>query len=129
LHLLNYNSERLLSNFKILESVVKNFIVLEIFKQMTWCKTIVRAYHFCLHDSFESVDIVLESPSGKMVGIEIKVSETVTEEDFKGLKKLQSLYKHDFLRGIVLYLGSKQLPFGQDLIAMPINNLWSDAAL
>ena len=125
LHLLNFNMDRLLSKPNMLGHVIENFVIVELLKQITWNQTIVKPYHYRSHDGSEEVDLVLESASGKVVGIEIKNTETITGDDFKGLKILQNDSKEDFLRGILLYKGSKQQSFGKDLLAVPMNSIWT----
>ena len=108
----------------MLGHVIENYVIAEILKQITWSKTIAKPYHYRTHDGSEEVDLVLESTSGKVVGIEVKNTETVTTHDFNGLKKLQE-DSGDFLRGILLYAGNKQHTFGKNLIAVPISSLWT----
>lgn len=60
------------------------------------------------------VDIVLEDRAGRIVGIEVKASDTVTAQDFKGLRYLEQELKDNFIKGIVLYTGSEVIPFGSN---------------
>jgi predicted AAA+ superfamily ATPase len=123
---LGYNAERLEQNPAMLGHVIENFVIVELLKALSWSKTIAQPYHYRLHEGSEEVDLVLESTSGKTVGIEIKAYQTITGDDFRGLKKLKEHVGKEFLRGIVLYIGSKQLSFGPDLAAIPISALWAD---
>ncbi|MDO9318287.1 MAG: hypothetical protein Q7V56_08815 [Gammaproteobacteria bacterium] len=75
-------------------------------------------YHFRNKDLVE-VDIVVEQ-GRQLAGIEIKAAATVTQGDFKGLKKLQDLCGEQFAAGVVLYDGENILPFGKHLFAVPI---------
>jgi hypothetical protein len=59
-----------------------------------------------------------------LVGIEVKAGTTVTVDDFKGLRALASDAGKRWVRGILLYAGSEMLPFGENLIAMPVSALW-----
>ena len=59
-----------------------------------------------------------------MVGIEVQSGATVTVDDFKGLKALAVDAGKRWVRGIILYSGSELLPFGENLVAMPISALW-----
>jgi len=61
---------------------------------------------------------------GRLVGIEVKAGSTVTAEDFKGLKALAAETGSRWVRGIVLYAGREILPFGKNLLAIPISGLW-----
>jgi len=67
---------------------------------------------------------VLESPSGKVIGIEIKLSSIVRKDDLKGLLSLKEYCGADFHKGIVFYTGDKTLPFGDSFTALPITALW-----
>lgn len=124
-YLLDFNLERALKDNTQMGKKLENFVVSELKKQITWSKTIPQIYHFRT-TSGEKVDVVLENRSGNIVGIEVKNSERVTQEDFKWLKYLQEKTKNKFLKGIVLYTGSQTLPFGENLYALPINSLWEN---
>ena len=122
-YLLDFNLERALKDNMQMGKSLENFVVSELKKQATWSKVKVQIYHFRT-TSGEEVDIVLENRSGDIVGIEIKNSEKITQEDFKGLRYLKEKGKDRFLKGIVLYTGSQALPFGENLYTLPINSLW-----
>lgn len=72
-------------------------------------------------DGFE-VDAILES-QGRLVGIEVKSSSTVTTSDFRGLRKLKSLAGSEYHRGVVLYDGAQALSVGDSMYAIPIGAL------
>ena len=63
-----------------------------------------------------------------LAGIEIKAGATVTERDFRGLRRLQRLANDQFVAGILLYDGELSLPFGKDLYAVPFSRLWTTSA-
>lgn len=63
---------------------------------------------------------MLESPTRHIIGIEVKAAASVDSKDFKGLRRLQNLSGPDFIADIVLYDGSKALPFGKGLWAVPL---------
>ena len=121
---LDFDEERLLKLPSVLGQVFENFIVMELVKQITWSQEQLKLYHFRTHDQKE-VDIVLESPSGNVVGIEIKLSSIVRKDDLKGLMALKESCGNDFHKGIVLYTGDKTLPFGDSFTALPITALWA----
>lgn len=123
LQLLNLNEDRLVQSPKILGKAVENFVVLELLKQSTWHPQKIRLFQFHT-DAHQEVDIILEHESGKVVGIEVKSSETVGIEDFRHLQFMKDAIGEDFLRGIVLYAGHQTLAFGPNLIAVPVSALW-----
>lgn len=123
-HLLNTDRERLRSDLSLWGHVVENFVVTELHKQATWSSVRAQLYHFRTSAGKE-VDLVLEGPGGRLVGVEIKASATVDKRDFQGLRHLAELVGDRFARGVVLYAGSEALPFGEDLFAVPLRALWS----
>jgi hypothetical protein len=80
-------------------------------------------HHFRDKDGGE-VDIVLERGVHEVAGIEVKASATVTEADFRGLRKLQAAAGERFVGGVILYDGENSVGFGPGLFAMPIRALW-----
>lgn len=106
-----------------LGSLLESFVVQEIRKQLTWSRTAAKTYHFRTASGRE-VDIVLETPGGKVAGMEVKAAATVGKSDFTGLEALAEVAGRKFVRGVVLYLGDSVLPFGKDMWAVPISELW-----
>ncbi len=73
------------------------------------------------------VDVVAEAPDGRVGGIEVKASATVSSADFRHLARLRDLLDASggrFVRGVVLYPGDQVLSFGDRLVAMPLAALW-----
>jgi len=105
-------------------AILENFVIGELFKQATWSQVRIKIFHARTASGIE-VDCILEDRQGRLVGIEIKNSQTVTPQDFKGLKHFAELAGDKFLQGIVLYTGSHHVPFGQNLHALPISTLWA----
>jgi predicted AAA+ superfamily ATPase len=103
--------------------VIENFAVLEIQKQLLGGPVTPRLYHFRTHTGQE-VDIVLEAPDGRIVGIEVKSAATVHSRDVAGLHALREATGDRFVRGVVLYLGAQVIPFAADIHAVPITALW-----
>lgn len=120
---MDFNEERLLKLPNVLGQVFENFVIMELVKQTTWSSESIKLHHYRTHDQKE-VDVVLESPSGKVIGIEIKLSSIVRKDDLKGLMSLKENCGSDFHKGIVFYTGDKTLPFGDSFIALPITALW-----
>ncbi len=119
LHLFGISSHQLhISQPSFFGHIVENFVVSELMKQLTVTQNIT-LYHYRTV-SGQEVDFVLEGPQGKIVGIEVKSSSTVSIGDFSGLKSLKEVTGKDFIRGIVLYTGKNILSFGPDMIAIPI---------
>jgi predicted AAA+ superfamily ATPase len=125
LFLLNIDEEKLRKDSYLFGSVLENFVILELLKQISWSDKVVHIYHYRDY-SYSEVDVILEGPGGDLVAIEIKSSETISSHDFKGLRAFQEVAGEKFLQGILLYAGTVTLPFGDKLTAYPLSSLWLD---
>ncbi|WP_066364637.1 ATP-binding protein [Herbidospora mongoliensis] len=104
--------------------LLENFAIGEVARQLTWAEEPVQLFHYRDRDMIE-VDMVLENASGEVVGIEVKASETVRGDDFRGLRHLADRLGPRFRAGFVLYAGAQALPFGDRLRALPMSALWT----
>ncbi|WP_262711579.1 ATP-binding protein [Prosthecodimorpha hirschii] len=105
-------------------AVLESFVYSEILKLAAWSDRRLSFSHFRTRDGDE-VDLVIEDRRGRLVGIEVKASATVRDDDFKGLRKLQEAAGDRFLRGLVLLDHDRVIPFGERLTAVPISSLWT----
>lgn len=75
------------------------------------------------------IDFVLAARDGRITGVEVKASASVSATDFRHLAWLRDKLGDAFTAGIVLYLGDQTLSFGDRLIAAPVSALWHHARL
>lgn len=121
-HLLGLRNEARLLASPHYGALLETLVFLECAKHAEWADEEVGMYHFRDKRKRE-VDIVLERPDGRIVGVEVKASATVRREDFNGLAALAELGGAAFERGVVFYAGSEALPFHQGAIrfhALPL---------
>lgn len=122
-HLIGQDAVRLGEPGGAAGPMMENFVVMELARQLTWSDTRARLYHYRTKDKAE-VDAVLETPDGRVVGVEVKAGATVRTEDLTGLRNLANLLGDRFVAGFVLYTGQQTLPFGEKLRALPVDALW-----
>lgn len=125
--LLQVDPDRLRAAATQFGHVLENFVVAEIRKQLTWSSVRAQLFHYRTQNGHE-VDLLLEGPAGRIVGIEVKSSASVNSGDFGGLRHLAETLGDRFHRGVVLYSGAEALPFGSSLVALPIQALWTVGA-
>jgi len=92
-------------------------------QELGWSRQAATPFHFRTATGRE-VDIVLEAPGGRVVGIEVKASSAVDTGDFAGLQTLAEAAGKKFVRGVVLYLGEHVVAHGSTMWALPIDELW-----
>jgi predicted AAA+ superfamily ATPase len=72
----------------------------------------------------KEVDFVVEKRNGDAIGIEVKLSGSVSRGDITSLRLLQDSLGDKFKKGIVLYTGSELVSLAQDIWAVPLPFLW-----
>ena len=104
-------------------AVLETFVLAEILKLASWSDNRFEFFHFRDKEKNE-VDIVIEDLQGRVVGVEVKASATVTGKDFRGLEMLARASGKRFVTGVVLYDHDQLIPFGDKLFAAPMSTLW-----
>lgn len=123
-HVLGINRQRLEREPLLLGQLVESFVVMELYKHLTWSEQLgVRMFHY-RDQSGAEVDIVLEAPSGEIVGVEVKATATPNAADLAGLKALQAAVGKRFRRGILLHTGTTVTHHSNDLYFWPLSSLW-----
>ncbi len=121
--LLGIDAAGLAANRAVLGSMLETFVLQELRRQASWRPRPIEFFHFRDRDNFE-VDLVLEQGPSAVAGVEVKAAASVTDADFRGLRKLRDTAGTRFRAGVVLYDGAATIPFGPGLWAVPIRRLW-----
>ncbi len=124
-HLSNVSKSHLMAGVGLPGELVETFVLNELLKHLAFAKQKMTLWHYRTQTNFE-VDFVLENRLGKLTGIEVKASSTVTGHDFRGLRHLQENEPEAFQRGIVLYNGQEIVPFSPYLFAVPLSMWWAE---
>jgi uncharacterized protein len=103
--------------------ILENFVASELIKMLSFSNSKAQLYHFRTSDGKE-VDFLLERPDGSIYAIEVKKSESLSGNDFNGIKELEKLIPEKFKGGITLYAGKQVVPFEKNIWAVPIHILW-----
>ena len=122
-HLLGIDTRRLLSDHVLLGKMIECLVFSELSKHQSWSKGNYRLYHFRTAAG-EEIDFLIERADGSIMGIEVKSSSTVDAGTFKNMRSLAKEVGENFVRGVVLYMGSEYVPFDGKMIALPIQSLW-----
>lgn len=124
---LGLSTERLEEDPRLAGPILENFVTLEIRKQVTWSRTQPSLFHYRTQTGQE-IDLLLEDPSGRIAGVEVKAGSTVQEKDVRTLQDLAETLGSRFVRGVVLYTGERIVPFSEKIFAMPVQGLWRTPA-
>jgi hypothetical protein len=120
--LLRADADRLADDPALFGLVLESHVGMELVKSLEVADAGTSLMHYRTSKGVE-VDFVVESPDGRLAGIEVKAGKTVDAGDFKRFERLESILGDRFARGIVLYTGDRVVPFGDRLAAWPITLL------
>ena len=95
----------------------------ELIRQLPWSDTPATLGHFRDQSGIE-VDLILEHPDSRIVGIEVKATSTPRAEDLRGLRFLAERLGDRFVYGCLLTLAPEATPFGGNLAMLPISAPW-----
>lgn len=124
-HLLCCDAKRIEADDSgVADSLFENFVGMELVKQATWSRTMVGVRHYRAAGGAQ-VPIVLESRSGDVCGVELKLDAEASRRDFRRLERLKEAIGPRFRAGILIYAGGESLTFGRGLWALPVSALWT----
>ena len=72
------------------------------------------------------MDIVLERGAGAIAGVEVKAAASVSESDFRGLRKLKEIAGARFTHGVAVR-GRSLHSFQRTFSRRPLRMLWDEA--
>lgn len=103
--------------------LMETFVANEVRKQLTWSENRPSLWHFRDRSGAE-VDLVLEHPDGRVVGIEVKATSSPSGDDLRGLRFLADRLGDRFHFGILLHTAPEATRFGPNIAALPVSVLW-----
>ena len=122
-HLLNVDAASLGQDSILVGQMFETFAATELQAHIETAREETKMFHLRNRDGKE-VDIVLES-QGRIVGVEIKSSGTVSRDDARGLLWMRERLGKDFAGGVIL--SGATVPFQMDdrVWALPLSSLWN----
>jgi hypothetical protein len=123
-YLLGITIDRIKTEGTLAGATLENFVFMELRKQASWSTTRPEIF-YRRTASGQEVDLVLEDRSGRLAGIEVKASATLSGNDVRGLQALAAAVGKKWVRGVVLYTGAEVIPFANNLHGIPVTHLWA----
>ena len=122
--LLNWKEDDLILDADKSGKIFETFVYNQLVSQVELNNNEYELYHYRDREKRE-IDFIIQDTKGNIYGIEVKAGSSVTKDQFKHLKWFsQNLVKGKSFKGIVLYTGEHVIPFGENMFAVPMNNLW-----
>ena len=122
--LLNWKEDDLILDVDKSGKIFETFVYNQLVSQVELDNNEYELYHYRDREKRE-IDFIIQDTNCNIYGIEVKAGSSVTKDQFKHLKWFsQNLAKGKSFKGIVLYTGEHVIPFGENMLAVPMNNLW-----
>lgn len=118
-HLLNLSPDALLKEPNRWGPLLETFVINEFRRMATWSSLPVSLWHYRTTSGHE-VDLVLETSDRRLIGIEIKATETPMPDDFKGLMSLAEDAGARFQGGFLFHLGESVVSRTGNIYALPL---------
>jgi predicted AAA+ superfamily ATPase len=124
-HILQRDLQEINKNDRtVMGHIFENFIACEIIKASN-SLVLFNVSHFNpVQNQGKEVDFVIESPNGKIIGIEVKLDGTINEKDYTNMMVMQETIGNRFLRGIIIYTGTELMQVRKNIWAVPVGYLW-----
>ena len=121
--ILNWTTNELLLDSDKTGKLFETFVYNQLIAQVDLENIEYSMYHYRDREKREIYFIIHDS--NNIYGIEEKSGTSISKDHFKHLKWFNNnLVKNKTFTGIVLYSGKNVVSFGDNLYAVPINNLW-----
>ncbi len=121
-HLCGADENRLRADPVLVGRLLESFIASELQRQATWSDHGATLYHY-RSQSGDEVDMLLEDRAGRVVAVEIKLSESLSARDAKTLAYARDALGEAFARGVILYSGTRIVPMADKIFAVPLGSL------
>lgn len=123
--LLGVDADGVLREGDLIGRLLDTFVVAQLRAELDIGPRRTRLFHLRQEKGAREVDILVEFPMNRVVGIEVKASSAPTAHSAKHLIWLRDELGDKFIGGIVLHTGPHSYPLDTKIIAAPIATLWS----
>ncbi len=126
LAILGLNADSVLKDGGVLGRTLDALVAMQVRAEIAHGLHPARLHHLRQQDGRHEVDLLVEYGGGRVLGIEVKASATVTRRDGQHLAWLRDEVGEDrFVGGLVLHTGQHVFDLGPRVVAAPISCLWS----
>ena len=120
----NLGERDVIGDGDLLGRLIETFVVAQIRGQLRALHRDVRAFHLRTKSGRQEIDLILEAPGRRVVGIEVKATAAPSRDDARHLMWLHDRIGDAFTAGVVFHTGPAAFPLGERLSAIPICALW-----
>ncbi len=123
--LLNVDARAVVRSADLVGRLLDSYVVAQLRSECGVAESAPTIHHLRQANGRHEVDVVLEGPSGRIVGIEIKAASSVDLADARHLVWLRDELGDQFASGVVFHAGRLSYRLADRIWALPIGALWS----
>jgi len=121
---LNWKLDEVILNSDKSGKLMETFVFNQLSAQIDLASEDFNLYHYRDREKRE-IDFIVECDDETIIAIEVKAGSSLSNDSAKHLKWFKNnIAKDKKFIGIILYTGENAIPFGENLFAVPMNNLW-----
>ncbi len=113
-----------LRNADLLGRLIDTFVLAQLRPELEVCLPGVTIHHLRQENGRREVDLLLEAPDGRVVGIEVKAGAAPDRNDARHLVWLREQLGADFAAGVVFHTGARPFVLDDRIWALPIASIW-----
>ncbi len=122
--LLNIDRRALIRNGDLIGRVIDTFVAAQLRAELGVAQNRTEMYHLRTGNGEHEIDLILEGPGGRIIGIEIKAASAPDAEAIKHLIWLRDRLGDQFAGGVLFHTGPRIFHPSERIIALPICALW-----
>ncbi len=122
---LQVDGEGVLRDGDLMGRVLDTYVMSQVRAEIHTDDLELRAHHVRLEGGRHEIDLLLESPDGRLIAIEVKAEAAPAPASARHLRWLRDEFDDRFVAGLVLHSGPRPYSLGDRLLALPICCLWA----
>jgi uncharacterized protein len=123
--LLGIDVRSVLRSADLLGRIVDTYVVAQLRAELEVALPGVTMYHLRQEGGDHEVDLILETPDGRVIAIEVKAGSAPDRSAAKHLIWLRDQLGAQFVCGVVFHTGSRPFRVDDRVHALPISTIWS----
>jgi len=124
---LHLDTDGVLRDGDIMGRFLDTFVALQLRAEVAASTSRPRLHHLRTQDGRQEIDLLVEYPDGRVLGIEVKADAAPGRSAGRHLAWLRNQLGERCIGGIVLHTGPRRFELDRKIVAVPICWLWGSA--
>lgn len=118
------DADGMMRDGNVLGRLLETFVVAQIRAEVELPRSKAKLYHLRTEGGRQEIDLIIELPGQRLLGIEVKAGSAPRRQDARHLAWLRDSIGDRFIGGAVLHTGRRCFVLDRGIVAVPIACLW-----